>query len=134
MLDLKVYDIVKIERKWDKRAYLESVNSIAHLGETYHFDINYRTLEIISRIDDEDEDEYTITNVWRLDKNGNYMLIWENGKELKVDNKPYECRPSDVDYDTHSEVCKERDELKEIVVEQAKAILNLKQSLKYKED
>ena len=123
-MELEVYDIVRIEGS-SGGVYLESVNSIApqaNICDTDHFRINTDTLEVISDYGTDDDMAYELKQVWRKDSNKNYILVWDNGKEGE--------RPSDVDYD----VCKERDELKEVVIEQAKEIYNLKQVLKYKEN
>jgi hypothetical protein len=129
MLDLEVYDIVRIERN-DGSVYLESVNSInpqRHIGETDHFDINYITLKVDSCFGDDEDMTYKLTNVWHLNTtNGNYMLIWENGKELKDDNKPYDCRPSDVSWEKHQKTLVENAELKDIIVELNKEINAMK--------
>lgn len=129
MLDLNVYDIVRIERN-DGSVYLESVNSLkpnATIGETDHFDIIYSTLKVDSCFGNDDDMTYKLTNVWRLDKNGNYMLVWENTKSIEND-KPNQCdcRPSDVSWEEHQKTLVENVELKDIIVELNKEINAMK--------
>lgn len=126
MLDLEVYDIVRIERN-DGSGYLESVNAVkpqANTAETDHFDINYRTLKVDSCFGDDNDMTYKLINVWRINKvNKNYKLIWENRKELE-DEKPTQCdcRPSDVSWEEHQKALVENAELKDIIVELNKEI------------
>ncbi len=145
-MELEVYDIVRIEGS-SGGVYLESVNSIApqaNICDTDHFRINTDTLEVISDYGTDDDMAYELKQVWRKDSNKNYILVWDNGENQFDDKKPCPSeRPSNIDYHIfegfvsaviYNEVCKERDELKEVVIEQAKEIYNLKQALKYKEN
>ncbi len=141
-MKLEILDLVRIDRN-DGYVYLESVNVVKPqsngIYETDHFHIKTDTLEVISDFGYYDDMTYKLKQVWRKDSNKNYILVWDNGKEVEeIENeKPCQCddeRISDIPYEQYMKVCKERDELKEIVVEQAKEIYNLKQALKYKEN
>lgn len=106
MVDLDVYDIVKINNAINESIYLESVNAIdnkEHIATTDHFRIKLDNGEVINDLGMYDNDEFELRMVWRSYMNGNYMLIWENGKELKDYKKSYneDVRPNDVSWEEH---------------------------------
>jgi hypothetical protein len=139
-MELEVLDLVRIDRS-DGYVYFESVNVVKPqpngIYETDHFHIKTDTLEVISDFGYYDDMTYKLKQVWRKENlNQNYILIWENGKEVEeIENeKTCQCddRTHDIPYEQYMKVCKERDKLNEVVIFQAKVICDLHHALEFK--
>ena len=116
MLDLKINDIVVLRRNdgYIRREKVKTISPQCAEAETENLIINLDTLNDI-------EHTYEVIKVLRPDICGDYNLIWEKGDESFQESE----NACDISFEVYQKVCKERDELKEVVIEQAKAIYNL---------
>ena len=140
MLDLKVYDIVKINNVDTESVYLESVNSVNNktkIAETDHFRVNLKNGDVVNDMGDDDDDKFEIRMAWRLDNESkDYKCIAETLRDLDKDL----CQPkkqremcANVPYDTYYESQMEIQKLERVVLQQAIEFSTMKQALEREE-
>ena len=115
------YDLVRIvSTDGEERLVQEVIDVDVITGVAYSIIFN---VDENGHVMMEEQRKYILDKVWRLDGNENYITIYDREKQHKLAEetikrlKSGECRPADIKYEIHERVVRERDELKEIIVE-----------------
>ena len=141
MIDLGVYDIVKIKNVTTGSVYLESINSIdnkKHIVTTDHFRIKLDNKEVITDLGMYDDDKFELRMAWRLNIATKDYMLWDiTEKETQPIEKDKKCicddRPSNVDFNLYLESENRCQRLESVVLQQATELSELKQALEREE-